>query len=377
VVVTTGGPGDEPDGLATYLKRAERVAVTPYDVPKQGSARFARALIRSWASSYPVDLWKWRSGRVRALVNECIREHQPDVIVADFLFAVANVPSGSVPMVYFSHNVEYVIWKRLHDIERTWWRRAILALEWRKVRRREARACREASTTIAVSDKDRDLMLKDAPDARIHSIPTGVDIEYFQPSAASQIPGRLVFSGSMDWYPNEDAMTYFVESILPIIRRDAPHVTLTIVGRNPSPAVRALERVPGVHVTGTVDDVRPFLSEAELYIVPLRVGGGTRLKIFEALAMGKAVLSTTVGAEGLDVADGGEIELADTPEAFAARVLALLGDPARRHALGTSGRDLVERRYSWPVIAQAFESHLAEVINERRSAAAQRCAVVS
>jgi glycosyltransferase involved in cell wall biosynthesis len=348
------------------------VVSIPYAVPKAGSLEFARALARSWASPYPVDLWKWRVRAVERAVSACLREQPPDVIVSDFLFAFANVTHARVPLVYFAHNVEYLIWKRLCAIERRPWRRALLEIEWRKLRRCEYRACRRARATIAVSDADRDRLHEGAPDATIVSIPTGVDVEYFRPRGTPQIPGRLVFSGSMDWYPNEDAMTHFVNVILPIIRRTIPHVSLTIVGRNPSPAVQALTRHEGVQVTGTVEDVRPYLDEAEVYVVPLRVGGGTRLKIFEALAMGKAVASTTIGAEGLDLASDQQIALADDPDAFAQRVIGLLRDAAWRSALGDEGRRLVETRYSWDVIARAFENHLLEARDDDDYVAADR-----
>jgi glycosyltransferase involved in cell wall biosynthesis len=166
-----------------------------------------------------------------------------------------------------------------------------------------------------------------------------------------------VFTGSMDWFPNEDAVRYFGEHILPRIRLGVPDVTVTIVGRNPSPHFRAAAESMGLLVTGTVDDVRPFMDEAALCIVPLRAGGGTRIKIFEALAMGKAVVSTTVGAEGLALTPEIDVCIADGPEPFAASVIALLRDPTRRRALGDAGRQLVETRYSWEQVAAEFHQH--------------------
>jgi glycosyltransferase involved in cell wall biosynthesis len=169
----------------------------------------------------------------------------------------------------------------------------------------------------------------------------------------------------MDWYPNEDAMVHCAEEILPRVRRHVPDVSLTIVGRNPSERIRALGRQPGIEVTGTVADVRPHIRDASLYVVPLRVGGGTRLKIFEALAMGKPVLSTTVGAEGLGTRPGRHIEIADGPEAFAAGVVALLADTGRRASLGREGRALVEGQYSWAQVTRTFESFLERVAAPR------------
>jgi len=361
VLVTTGGPDDDAAGLAAHLPDCEEVVSVPFAVPKQGSARFVTALARSWLSPYPVDLWKWRVGAVTDVVRRQLASRAFDVVVADFLVAVPNVPAtGTVPVVYFSHNVEHVIWRRLCDVERRPWRRAALAVEWRKMRRLERRACSNAQLTVAVSEEDGRALAHGNVRARVAAIPTGVDVDYFRP--APPLAARdheLVFSGSMDWFPNEDAMLHFVRAVLPRVQAEIPDVSLTIVGRRPSNAVRALEQHRGVRVTGTVDDVRPHIARGGLYVVPLRIGGGTRLKIFEALAMGKAVLSTPVGAEGLGLRPNVEFVSADLPDAFARAVVTLLRDPARRHSLGLAGRRLVEERYAWPQVARVFESHLA------------------
>jgi glycosyltransferase involved in cell wall biosynthesis len=189
-----------------------------------------------------------------------------------------------------------------------------------------------------------------------------VDTSFFTPNGVHEAPARLVFTGAMDWYPNEDAILYFIDGILPSIRREVPRVALTVVGRNPSSRLRAAAEAAGVRVTGTVEDVRPWVAEATVYVVPLRVGGGTRLKIFEGLAMSKAVVSTTVGAEGLPLVDGTHFVRADAPAAFADAVVSLLRDPFRRKALGMAGRRLVEERYSWTRVAREFEAHCEEAL---------------
>ncbi|HEX6216745.1 MAG TPA: glycosyltransferase family 4 protein, partial [Vicinamibacterales bacterium] len=196
-----------------------------------------------------------------------------------------------------------------------------------------------------------------APGAHISWIPTGVDIDYFTPSAAQERPAHLVFSGSMDWHPNEDAVRYFIDEILPSIRLEIPHVTFSIVGRNPSAELQAAAAAAGVEVTGTLDDIRPAIGQASLCVVPLRAGSGTRLKIFEALAMGKAVVSTTLGAEGLAMEPGRHFVPADGARAFAEAVVALLRDDTRRRAIAAAGRTLVEERYSWAQVALPFERH--------------------
>ena len=361
-LLTTRHPTEETADLAKELPGCERIEAVPYRQPKQGTARFAWAVARSWASPYPVDVWRWRIPTVGARLREWL-DAGVDLCVADFLVAMPNLPTRmATPVLLFEHNVEYMIWKRLHEVEEEWWRRALLALEWRKMRRYEAKACARAGRTVAVSEADRALLAADAPSADIKAIGTGVDTEYFQPNGAMETPATLVFTGSMDWYPNEDAILYFIERILPELRRDVPGLSVTVVGREPSDRLRAECAAAGVNVTGTVADVRPYVVAAAVYIVPLRIGGGTRLKIFEALAMGKAVVATRVGAEGLPISPGEHFLQADNPTEFAKAVLTLLKDPARRHALGMAGRRLVEERYSWREVSRQFEAHCEDVV---------------
>jgi polysaccharide biosynthesis protein PslH len=364
-VLTTHGHGDDPVGLAAQLPEA-RVVSVPHLSAKQGSVRFALALARSWLSPRPVDLVKWRVPELRRTAQGMLAQGTADVCVADFLSSVPNVPfGGAIPVVLFEHNVEHTIWKRLHDTERRRWRRLLLALEWRKVRRSESRACAEANLTLAVSEVDRRSLEATAGDARIETIPTGVDTQFFRPRPAAELPGRLVFSGSMDWYPNEDGILTFLEGAWPRIRDRAPDATLTVVGRNPRPCLRrAADAAGGVTLTGTVDDIRPFVARAALYVAPLRVGGGTRLKLFEALAMGKAVVATRLAAEGLPLVPGQHYIAADRPTDFAAAVVGLLAAPRRRAALGAAGRRLVEERFSWASVTDVVERHLAQAARE-------------
>jgi glycosyltransferase involved in cell wall biosynthesis len=356
-VITTHGPDEDPKGLALHLSLCNSVMSIPYVVPKKESATFPAAVARSWLSPYPVDLWKWCVPAVRDEVRRLMAANAVDLCIADFLCAVANVPlGGAVPVVLFQHNVEHLIWRRLSELERKPWRRMLFEIEWRKLRRREAEACAGSDLTIAVSEQDGHRLASLAPGARVSPIPTGVDTTYFVPDGTAQLPARLVFTGSMDWHPNEDAVLYFIDAILPRIRSEVPHASFAVVGRNPSDRLRTAGERSGVLITGTVDDVRPFVREAAVYVVPLRAGGGTRLKIFEALSLGKAVVSTTVGAEGLALASGRDAVIADGPADFASAVVSLLRDPRRREALGTAGRRLVESRYTWTHVASEFET---------------------
>ena len=362
-LLTTHSESDDHAGLAERLEGRAELASFPWRAPKHGGAAFAHALVRSWGTPLPVDLWRWRVPELRRAAARRLAAGTVDVCVADFLAAMPNLPFElrGVPLVHFSHNVEHSIWRRLAAVETRPWRRLALEIEWRKMRRFEALSTSRASLTLAVSDADRDCLAALAPRAQITAIPTGVDPSYFRPGGGAETPGSLVYSGSMDWYPNEDAVLHFVTSILPRVQREVPGTTLTVVGRDPSPRLRAAAAGAGVRLTGRVDDVRPHVARAAVFVVPLRVGGGTRLKIFEALAMGKAVVSTSVGAEGLPLVPGEHFVCCDEPADFAHSVAALLNDPRRRSRLGRAGRRLVEERFSWAQVGRRFASNLEEV----------------
>ena len=377
-VVTTHASGDDPDGLRRRLPHCSQIVSVPFVAPRAGGPSFARALVTSWCTPLPVDLWKWRVPAVREEVRRRLASGEVDLCVADFLVASANIPAAPrVPLLLFEHNVEHQIWRRIASVEQRLWRRTVLEIEARKVRWAERRACAAADLVVAVSDDDRHQLQTLAPGSRCVAIPTGVDTSFFRPSAATEVPHRLVFTGSMDWYPNEDAILFFVNEILPRIRAEIADVTLSVVGRNPTARLRAAAEGAGVVVTGTVDDVRPYVHEAALYVVPLRVGGGTRLKIFEALAMGKAVVSTRVGAEGLAVTPGRDVAIADQPETFARTVVALLRDPSRRHALGSAGRLLVQRRYSWEQVSADFDHCCQSIARPGRAKRGTRLALAA
>lgn len=354
-VLTTHLPGEDGAALGRQLPQCREVVSFPFAAPKWRDPRFPAALARSWLSPLPVDVWKHRVPALRRDVARRFASGEVDLCVADFIFAAPNVPlDTAVPVVFFAHNVEYQILQRLAAAQDGALRRGLLNIEWRKMRRYEAEVCRRARLTVAVSPQDRDLLARDAAGIPIRDVPTGVDVDYFKPNGTPENPVEVVFTGSMDWHPNEDAICHFIEDVLPAVRREIPQVGVTVVGRNPSATLRRIAASAGVRVTGTVEDVRPYIDAAAVYVVPLRIGGGTRLKVFEALAMGKAVVSTGVGVEGLPLAPGEHYLKADEPAAFAAAVIGLLRDPVRRRALGEAGQRLTRERFAWARVAREF-----------------------
>jgi len=232
----------------------------------------------------------------------------------------------------------------------------------------ERRMCRAAARVIAVSPQDATVM-RELFGIEAVSVATGVDLDYFRRPPDAPRKADLVFVGSMDWLPNSDGVNYFVREILPLIWQRKPDCTVAVVGRSPSSAMQALAQQDSrIHVTGTVPDVRPWLWGASASIVPLRIGGGTRLKIYEAMAAGTATVSTSIGAEGLDVCHPGNIRLADTPESFADQCVALLQDVPQRKSVADEALDLVTKRFSWDIIAAEFEKLL--LVGNRASATA-------
>jgi glycosyltransferase involved in cell wall biosynthesis len=230
--------------------------------------------------------------------------------------------------------------------------------QWKRMKRFEAQACTNFDHVVAVSDADAAIMRKDYGVASVSTVPTGVDLEYFAEVDRSNIErSSIVFIGSMDWMPNDDGIRWFVESVLPLIKRKIPAATITAVGRKPSAGLLKLaQNVPGLVVTGTVPDIRPYLERAAVTVVPLRIGGGTRLKIYEAMAANIPVVSTTIGAEGLPVGDGEHILIADDPEGLARQIVLLLENAQEADRISNNALKYVRENCGWDAVAESFIS---------------------
>jgi sugar transferase (PEP-CTERM/EpsH1 system associated) len=357
--------GDQHPGLTDTF---DCVVCVPLALPEPKSLAEIRDYTIRLLSRRPYNITKYCRPEVRRNLQALLKQENYDVILCDFMVAAGVIPwDWPTPKVLFTHNVEAAIWRRHYEVATnpvwkaaSWW-------EWRRMEAAERKYLRLADKVLTVSETDRDAFAVLVDARKLAVIPTGVDVNYFQPQPAEEKANSLVFTGSMDWLPNEDAILYFVDAILPLIKQEYPDVSLEVVGRSPSRKLQALaEREKSLHLTGWVDDIRPFVARAAVCIVPLRIGGGTRLKIFEAMAMSKAVVSTSVGAEGLPVRSGENILLADTPQDFAQAVLSLLNDPDQCQRLGIAARTLVEENYSWRKIAESFASVLAGVVSSHR-----------
>ncbi len=349
----------QPEGPARCHEYCSKAYPVAHNVVDKRSAAFAVQLAAGLFSRLPVAVSRYRSAAMRRKIEELLRLEQFDCIVCDFLFPAPNIPRLE-DCVLFQHNVEANIWKRYVTHARGA-KRLYFQLQAKRMMAYEREACRAARKVVAVSDADAEAMRRDYGAERVFAAPTGVDLEYFARPASTETLADLVFLGSMDWMPNIDGAAWFVREALPAIWRERPDCTLAIVGRRPSREVlRLAEADKRIRVTGTVADVRPWLHGSQVSIVPLRIGGGTRLKIYEAMAAGAPVVSTSIGAEGLDVADGENIALADTPQAFAGCCLRLLESPAERERLARAAWNLVSSKYSWDVVARGMERLLFE-----------------
>ncbi|HEY4041486.1 MAG TPA: glycosyltransferase family 4 protein [Rhodopila sp.] len=325
------------------------------------------------ASRLPVAAATDRSAAGRAVVRGALTE-RPDVVVADFPHSDVLMPRPiDAASVMFTHNVEAEIFERQAQRESGPWR-LLWANQCRKMVRLEQQSLARYDTVVAVSQRDRDVLKSRYGLDAVEAIDTGVDLDFFARSAPANEPdpgadgGTLVFVATMSWAANVDGINFLLDMIWPRLLAVRPRVRAVIIGRDPPASLAEKIRGRGLEVTltGFVDDIRPFVAAANLYVIPLFVGSGTRIKVFEAMAMGRAVVSTGLGVEGLDVADGSEFVQADGAAGFAEAILRLLADGSMRARIACGARRLVEERFSWAHVARQFEAVCLRAMERRQ-----------
>ncbi len=357
VIVGNYDPARDGPQVSEMNRFCRRYVPVPWKEPRRGSIAFYWRLAKNLMSQYPVTALNDYSPELEQALIKTLGEEEFDLAICDFVQSALMFKSISgIPTLLFQHNVEAKIALRHREAAGNIFTRALWSSQHRRMFAFESASVRAFDKVIAVSDNDARIFADEYNADNAVSIPTGVDVEFYEPGPSAQInPKRIVFCGSMDWLPNEDGIKYFLAEIATQLNTLEENWELVVVGRNPSEAMKAdAARFGNVQLTGWVDDVRPYLREAAVCIVPLRIGGGTRMKIYEAMAMGKAVVSTTVGAEGLDVVDGANIRLVDEPAEFAAAIGELLLDHARRDAIGAAARTLVVENFGWHKVAARF-----------------------
>lgn len=352
---------EQTEGPSRAHEYAAKAYPFPYRIPQKPSPAFLLQLAGGIFSPMPLAVSRFHPPGMAAFLEKLMARERFDRAVVDHLAPTAYFPD--LPhAILFQHNVETVIWRRHVEHASDPLRRWYFNMQARRMFEFERRVSLAAGHIVAVSAADACQMRELFGVTRVTAIPTGVNLDYFQPlnpRPAASVAADLVFVGSMDWLPNVDGVLYFVREILPLIRRHRPDCSLAIVGRTPPAAIAELaERDPHIHVTGTVPDIRPYLWNAAVSIVPLRIGGGTRLKIYEAMAARIPVVSTTVGAEGLTIHPPDDIRLGDTPQDFAERCLELLSAPEEREQVATAAWEMVNANFSWERVTRCLEEIL-------------------
>lgn len=363
VISNVERPKDE-QYLPEMKTLCDKFISVPWKESRRYTMKFYLKIALQSLSRYPISVLNDYSTELERSVYDELQKGSYDIAICDFLQSTLNFRRiNGIPTLLFQHNVESAITKRHLEKAKNpisvifWW------LQHRRMFRHEKAMCNRFSGTIAVSEKDKHFMEKSFKAGNVFDIPTGVDTEFYKPQNNVKAKKQLVFTGSMDWLPNEDAMIYFIQRIFPLIKAEEPSTSLIIVGRQPTPGLLKLTKDRNdITTTGWVEDTRPYIEDSAVFIVPIRIGGGTRMKIYEALSMGKAVVSTTVGAEGLPLTHEEHILFADKEQDFADNAVKLLRDEELRRSLGATARKYVYDHFRWEKVATIFKTVCEDII---------------
>ena len=340
------------EGSLQELGRYASIEV--FELPQLHSrTRLLTDHVRSLATRRVYTRYLYRSRPFRRRLKDVLRKRGFDIVHADSMDLSGYFPElGDLPVICVHHNVESELLRRRAAVQKSAVRAAYLNLQASLMEHEERRWCPRVTLNVTVSEQDAQRLLSIAPGARFGVVPNGVDTNYFQPQ--NNAGEGLVYVGGTNWFPNRDALEWFAADVLPLIRNERADLPVTWVGRASDTERKFYEDRYGITVTGYVTDIRPYVARADCYIVPLRVGGGTRLKILDAWAMGMPIVSTSIGCEGLDAHDGENIIIRDDAVGFARGVLNVLNGSMLRTTLSAAGRETVERLYSWDVIGRAM-----------------------
>jgi glycosyltransferase involved in cell wall biosynthesis len=341
------------------VKALERAGITVSLIAPKKALSDWHLYLRLFAnvfSPFPFSVTKHYSSRFRRKLDNLLKDRSWDLIQCEWTPYARFIPNGcAVPVLVTAHNIESEILARRARHSKSSIAKAFFYVQEWKMRRFERRCLVRSSAATAVTRRDA-MVMRGWGVKSIKVVPNGVDLLACPATQDNESENEILLLASLDWYPNVDSVEYFLREIFPIVRQGRPDATLRIVGRRPSEALmKRCSRVPGVIFVGEVADVYPHLARAAAFVVPLRIGGGSRLKILEALAAGKAVVSTSIGVEGLELASGKHLIIADSPTEFALSVERILASTPERRLLGSQGRLHVEAHHSWSAIARRLE----------------------
>ena len=358
-------PGEE-DKVAALQKICHSVHTVPN--PLHNTADKRAAQLASLFSPRSFQSGSLRTRTMQDLLTSLLNAEPFDIVQIESS-QLGSYHFGAQPVfIVDEHNLEYELLQRMIHTERSPLRKLYNFSEYVKFKREEQRCWQRADACILTSEREKAILSTHLPGKRAHVAPNGVDIEFFQPSPTPPNPDNLVFTGLISYRPNTDAVIFFVKEVLPLIVKQRPQTVFSIVGMGAPDEVTRLAG-PNVIVTGKVDDVRPYIKNASVFVVPLRMGSGTRLKVLEGLAMGKPMVSTRLGCEGIGVHDGEHLLMADAPADFASATLQLMEDRETASWLGAAGRVLVEQEYSWASIVQTMEGFHRQMLDAKRQRA--------
>ncbi len=333
------------------------------------SASKIKALSSSLFSGLPFSVKMRTSEKAKNELESYLKANPVDIIICDAVQRALNIPfDNPAYKILYEHNIESMIIKRYAQQEKNIFKKIIALLESLKLSNFEKKMWNKFDCSIACSPVDREIMQRYAPESKISMINNGVESDYYSSNSNIVEKNTLIYTGQIGWHPNEDALVYFMNEIMPIIRQEIPDIKLWIVGNNPSSRIKELaQKNSNITVTGFVEDVREYVKKAAVYIVPLRIGSGTRLKILEALSMKKAVVTTTIGCEGINVENNKHLLIRDNPEEFAKAVLEVLKNDKLRISLGENGRKLIEEQYDWKIVFRDLGEVLSVIPGTRTS----------
>lgn len=354
---------DDDDANADASLRAKLAGFEAFPIPAERSrTALARALLQGTLTRTPFVVAKYGIPALRRRVAELAGRF--DLIHIDMLPLMTHVPRNcAAPIVLNAHNVEHRLLEARVGVEPRMAARAYLRTQVSRLRRFEHAACQRASTILACSEDDAGQLRQMAPSTPVHVVPNGVDLQYNQPDDTAVRTGQLVFVGQMGWFPNRDGTEWFLADILPRILQQRADTRFVLVGKHAGLAVPNGVR-EHVELAGFVPDVRTPVRASAVYVVPLRAGSGTRLKVLEAMALGKAIVTTRIGAEGIDLEPGRDALFADDAEGFARAVVSLLDEPAKAAQLGSAARTAAERHYGWAAIGRSMLDVYAHLLDE-------------
>lgn len=357
-------PGDveEARSALTDLCRVLDIVEIPSD---RSRAHFLALALKSVMTASPYTLNWLQSPKYHQALQKARREHSYDLIHCDTISLAPYLTDDIHDLcrtVLNHHNIESHMMARRAEKERNPVKSLYFSLEARKLRAAERKYCNKFALNITCSDLDSDRLIEETGAQAVEAIPNGVDLAYFSPTGLPEEEGTLVWAGGLSWYPNQAAMRFFFDGVWPLLSAQYPGVRIEVIGRNPPQWLQQIAAADGaVRVTGFVDDVRPYLERAAVYVCPIMDGGGTKLKILDALAMRKALVAHPIACEGIAVEDEQHVLLAREPGDFVHQIGRLLGDPDLRHRLGENGRRLMEERYSYEKIGQKLRSRYARL----------------